>query len=310
MADRSERFGTYDPFEDTGDWPFRDAPPRPEQEEERENLFAPVDPVQPLGAAAPVEDAEPAAEPAGDREPEGHDDAAPAAVQAAASAPAFDEPDEEGLDEDELEEDDDLEDEDDEDVEDDGVAEEVEELDDLEPVAARPPAVVAQHAAGELEIPDGVDVLTGAPHGFRRSVAVVVSRFNGDITTQMLGHALGALKDCHVGEDAITVVPVPGAFELPLTALALAKTRRYACVVALGCVIRGETAHFDVVAGEAASGLQLAAIETGIPVSLGVLTCDTREQAEARVERGADAARTALEMADLFSHVRTRAAQQ
>jgi 6,7-dimethyl-8-ribityllumazine synthase len=85
----------------------------------------------------------------------------------------------------------------------------------------------------------------------------------------------------------------------------LAKTRRFACV-ALGCVIRG-IAH-DLVAGEAASGLQLAAIETGIPVSFGVLTCDTHEQAEARLDRAADAARTALEMADLFSHVRTRAA--
>ncbi len=105
-----------------------------------------------------------------------------------------------------------------------------------------------------------------------------------------------------------TIVPVPGAFELPLAALALAKTRRFSCVVALGCIIRGETPHFDYIASEAASGLQLAAIETGIPVSFGVLTCDTREQAEARVGRGGDAARTALEMADLFSHVRTRAA--
>jgi 6,7-dimethyl-8-ribityllumazine synthase len=308
MADRSERFGTYDPFEDTGDWPFRDAPPRPEQEEERESLFAAADPVQPLGAALPEEHtAEPAdAKPGGDRD--GHDEAPPPAVLPAAAAPAFDEPDEEELEEDELEEDE-LEEEELEEG-DDAVEEESEELDDLEPVAASPPVVVEQHAAGELEIPEGVDVLTGAPHGFRRSVAVVVSRFNGDITTQMLDHALEALRDCHVGDDAITVVPVPGAFELPLTALALAKTRRYACVVALGCVIRGETAHFDVIAGEAASGLQLAAIETGIPVSFGVLTCDTREQAESRVERGADAARTALEMADLFSHVRTRAAQQ
>ena len=82
-------------------------------------------------------------------------------------------------------------------------------------------------------------------------------------------------------------MPVPGAFELPLAAMALAKTRRYSCVVALGCVIRGETPHFDFVAGEAASGLQLAGIETGVPVSFGVLTCDTAEQAEARVERGA-----------------------
>ena len=72
--------------------------------------------------------------------------------------------------------------------------------------------------------------------------------------------------------EAITVMPVPGAFELPLAAMALAKTRRYACIVALGCVIRGETAHFDYVAGEAASGLQLAALETGVPVAFGVLT--------------------------------------
>ncbi len=112
-----------------------------------------------------------------------------------------------------------------------------------------------------------------------------------------------------MADDAVTVVPVPGAFELPVAALALAKTRRYACVVALGCIIRGETPHFDIIASEAASGLQLAAIETGVPVSFGVLACETLEQAEARVDRGAEAARVALEMADLFSHVRTRAAQ-
>src|SRR5581483_5932449 len=109
---------------------------------------------------------------------------------------------------------------------------------------------------------------------------------------------------CGVAADAVTVMPVPGAFELPLGAMALAKTRRYSCVVALGCVIRGETPHFDYVAGEAASGIQLAAIETGVPVAFGVLTCDTREQAEARVEKGAEAVRTALEMADVFGQVR------
>jgi 6,7-dimethyl-8-ribityllumazine synthase len=103
------------------------------------------------------------------------------------------------------------------------------------------------------------------------------------------------------------VMPVPGAFELPLGAMALAKTRRYACIVALGCVIRGETAHFDYVAGEAASGLQLAGIETGVPVAFGVLTTDDRQQAEARVARAADAVRSALEMADLFSQLRARA---
>ena len=81
---------------------------------------------------------------------------------------------------------------------------------------------------------------------------------------------------------AIDVMPVPGAFELPLAAMALAKTRRYACVIALGCVIRGETPHFEYISAEAASGLQLAALETGVPVSFGVLTCETREQAFAR----------------------------
>ena len=79
-------------------------------------------------------------------------------------------------------------------------------------------------------------------------------------------------------------------------------------MVALGCVVRGETAHFEFIAGEAASGLQLAAIETGIPVSFGVLTTDTVEQAEARVDKGAEAVRTALEMADLFAQLRASAA--
>ena len=100
---------------------------------------------------------------------------------------------------------------------------------------------------------------------------------------------------------------VPGAFELPLGAMALAKTRRYVAVVALGCVIRGETAHFEYVAGEAASGLQLAALETGVPVSFGVLTTDTLDQAMARVDKGAEAVRTALEMADLFTQLRASA---
>ena len=100
---------------------------------------------------------------------------------------------------------------------------------------------------------------------------------------------------------------MPGAFELPLAAMALAKTRRYACIVALGCIIRGETAHFDFVASEAASGLQLAAIETGVPVAFGVLTTENVEQAVARQDKGAEAARTALEMADAFARLRAAA---
>jgi 6,7-dimethyl-8-ribityllumazine synthase len=170
------------------------------------------------------------------------------------------------------------------------------------------PAVSREHAPGELVVPDEYGVLEGSPNGARRGVAVIVSRFNGELTTRLLEAALAELERAGVGKDVITVVPVPGAFELPLAAMAFAKTRRYGCVVALGCVIRGETPHFDYVAGEAASGLQLAALETGVPVSFGVLTCDTTEQAEARVDKGAEAVRSALEMADLFAQLRTSAA--
>jgi 6,7-dimethyl-8-ribityllumazine synthase len=147
----------------------------------------------------------------------------------------------------------------------------------------------------------------GEADGGRRGVAIVVARFNGEITNRLLESALAELDELGVPQDAVTVVPVPGAFELPLAAMAFAKTRRFACVVALACVIRGETAHFDYVAGEAASGLQLAALETGVPVAFGVLTTDTAEQAEARIHKGAEAVRSALEMADLFAQLRAAA---
>ena len=182
-----------------------------------------------------------------------------------------------------------------------------------EPVEEAPAAEEApqplpvQHVPGEIDIPDGVAVLEGSPSGADRTVGVVVSRFNGEISNQLLESALEALAAAGVAEERITVMPVPGAFELPIGAMALAKTRRYSCVIALGCVVRGETAHFEYVAGEASSGLQLAGLETGVPVAFGVLTVDTTEQAEARVDKGADAARAALEMADLFSQVRRQA---
>ena len=164
-----------------------------------------------------------------------------------------------------------------------------------------------QHAYGELDIPGDVNVLEGMPDGTRRVVAIVAARFNGEITNQLLEAALEELDTTGVRRDAITVMPVPGAFELPLAAMALAKTRRYACVVALGCVVRGETPHFDFIASEAASGLQLAALETGVPVAFGVLTVDVKEQALARINKGAEAVRTALEMADAFAQLRATA---
>ncbi len=164
-----------------------------------------------------------------------------------------------------------------------------------------------EHVRGEVDVPDGYTVLEGTPLGNRRSVGVVVSRFNGGITNRMLASALEALVTAGVAQDAITVMPVPGAFELPIAAMALAKTRRYACIVALGAIVRGGTPHFDYVASECASGLQLAGIETGVPVAFGVLTVDNVEQAEARIDKAAEAVRSALEMADLFARLRASA---
>ncbi|TML72344.1 MAG: 6,7-dimethyl-8-ribityllumazine synthase [Actinobacteria bacterium] len=158
-------------------------------------------------------------------------------------------------------------------------------------------------------MPSGYGVLEGVPDGSRRAVGVVVARFNGEVTSRLLASALAELERAGVEQGAVTVMPVPGAFELPIGAMALARTRRFACIIALGCVIRGDTPHFDYVASEAASGLQLAALETGVPVSFGVLTLERADQADARVDKGAEAARTALEMADLFSHLRAAAAR-
>ena len=177
-----------------------------------------------------------------------------------------------------------------------------------EEVTAAESEPAAEHAAGDFGVPEGYGVLEGSPQGGgRRAVGVVVSRFNGDVTGRLLDSALAELEACGVERGSITVMPVPGAFELPLAAMALAKTRRFACIVALGCVIRGDTPHFDFVAGEAASGLQLAALETGVPVAFGVLTLEQADQADDRLEKGAEAVRTGLEMADVFAQLRAAA---
>jgi 6,7-dimethyl-8-ribityllumazine synthase len=169
------------------------------------------------------------------------------------------------------------------------------------------PVPVEEHAEGELDIPDGYRTLQGEAHGDALAVAIVVSRFNGEVTNRLLARALEELESFGVPKDAVTIAAVPGAFELPLAAMALAKTRRYGCIVALGCIVRGETAHFEHISSEAASGLQLAALETGTPVSFGVLTLENREQAEARIDRAADAVHSALEMADMFAELRASA---
>ncbi len=128
--------------------------------------------------------------------------------------------------------------------------------------------------------------------------AIVVARFNSMITEKLLAGARKALLKAEVD-----VYYVPGAFELPIASKMLAETHRFHGIIALGAVIRGDTPHFDYVAGEAARGLQDVALQTGIPVSFGVLTTDTLAQAEARANKGFDAAMTAIEMAHFAIHV-------
>ena len=140
-------------------------------------------------------------------------------------------------------------------------------------------------------------------------IVIVVARFNSFITDRLLAGALDALKRSGAPPDSIEIVKVPGAWELPLTAKTLAATNRYAAIVALGAVIRGDTPHFDHVANQASSGLAAVALETGVPVAFGVLTTNTVEQAIDRAggksgNKGYDAAITAIEMADLLRRLR------
>ena len=135
--------------------------------------------------------------------------------------------------------------------------------------------------------------------------AVIAARFNASVVEPLLQGAVDALKQHGAADSQIEVVRVPGAFEIPLIARKLALTRRYAALIALGAVVRGETPHFDYVAGECASGLARISIDTGVPVAFGVLTTDTMEQALDRAggkagNKGADAALAALEMAGIL----------
>jgi len=132
---------------------------------------------------------------------------------------------------------------------------------------------------------------------------VIAGRFNEPIVKRLVSGALRALTAAGVAGDAVDVHWVPGAFELPLAAQHLARSRRYAGIVCVGCVIKGETPHFDFVAGQAAAGIREASLATGIPITFGVITSLTEAQAWARAggdvgNRGAEAAEAALEMAE------------
>ena len=138
---------------------------------------------------------------------------------------------------------------------------------------------------------------------------IVVSRFNSFITERLLQGAVDALERAGARNTDVDVVHVPGSFELPLVAKKLAGTGRYDALIAIGCVLRGETAHYDYVCSETARGLQLAQMDTGVPVMFCVLTCDTLEQAIDRAglkggNKGFEAGLAAVEMAQLSRKLR------
>ncbi|MEB3286665.1 MAG: 6,7-dimethyl-8-ribityllumazine synthase [Vampirovibrionales bacterium] len=151
--------------------------------------------------------------------------------------------------------------------------------------------------------------------GFK--LAITVSRFNSHITEPLLENAYNTLIEQGVSPQDIDVAWVPGAFELPLASLSLAKTGKYAAIIALGCVIRGETTHYDYVCNESARGINEASLQSGVPIMFGVLTTENLEQAEARAgfkthegqkaeNKGMDVALAALEMANLQHYIQQR----
>jgi 6,7-dimethyl-8-ribityllumazine synthase len=149
---------------------------------------------------------------------------------------------------------------------------------------------------------------TGTPSGAHRRFAVVASQFNIDIVEPLVDGAVDALVRHGTAADDVDVVWVPGAWELPLAARRLLATERYEGLVVVGAVIRGDTPHFDYVAGEASRGLRRASEDFETPIGFGLLTCDNKEQAQARAggahgNKGWDAALAAMQMVDLFDRL-------
>jgi 6,7-dimethyl-8-ribityllumazine synthase len=151
--------------------------------------------------------------------------------------------------------------------------------------------------------------VSGQLSGAGRRFAIAVARFNGHVVEGLVSGAVDCLLRHGVKDEDITVVRVPGAWELPLAVKKLAEAaKKHHAIIALGCVIRGETPHFDYVAGECAKGLSAIALQSGVPVAMGVLTCDTTDQAVARAglkagNKGVDAAMAAIEMAGVMEQL-------
>ena len=151
--------------------------------------------------------------------------------------------------------------------------------------------------------------IEGALQGEGLRVAIAVARFNSFITDRLLAGALDGLRRHGVADEGITVVRVPGAWELPVTVKALAESGKFDAIISLGAVIRGDTPHFDYVAGEAAKGIGQVMVATGVPVAFGVLTTNSLEQAIDRAgaksgNKGFDAAATVIEMVGVLRRIR------
>ncbi len=147
-------------------------------------------------------------------------------------------------------------------------------------------------------------MLEGKLNAGGKGYAIVVSRFNAFITDRLLQSAHDGLMQCGAEANDIKIVRVPGAFEIPSAARTLAETKKYDAIICLGCLLRGDTAHYDVIVNEVTRGIGQSAQETGVPHAFGVLTCDTLEQAIDRAglkmgNKGFEAALAAVEMANL-----------
>ena len=160
-----------------------------------------------------------------------------------------------------------------------------------------------------------MNVFEGNLDGTDCSIGMIVSKFNEPVTSRLEAGALEALQQLGTATEQIQVVRVPGAFELPLAAKALAHSQQVDAVICLGAVIRGETAHFEFISEQASRGIGSVALETGIPIIFGVLTTNTVEQAMERSElsernKGAEAARTAVEMISLLKQIKKTTIRQ
>jgi len=155
-----------------------------------------------------------------------------------------------------------------------------------------------------LKSPSKLKALEGKLNAAGKRFAIVVSRFNAFITDRLLQSAFDGLVQCGAKVENIKIVRVPGAFEIPSAARTLAETGKYDAIICLGCLLRGDTAHYDVIVNEVARGIGQSAQETGVPHAFGVLTCETLEQAIDRAglkmgNKGFEAALAAVEMANL-----------